>query len=44
MTYLVINIVLVNLDFRHPLYRYNATPGFTYSAMKGYWHFVEPLM
>ncbi len=44
IVYMIANIVIVQLDYSHPLYRFNSEPGYTYSDMNGYGHFVEPLL
>ncbi|EMR01177.1 ABC transporter permease/M1 family aminopeptidase [Cesiribacter andamanensis] len=34
-------LVLGIIDFSHPIYRFNQTPGYVYSDMNGYGHFMQ---
>jgi ABC-2 type transport system permease protein len=42
--YYIVNAFLSNFGFEHHLYRYASTPGYTYSDMNGFGHFIGPIV
>jgi hypothetical protein len=43
LAFIINTIVLPQLDYSHNLYRFASRPGYIYSDMNGYGHFVKPL-
>ena len=42
--YFIVNAFLTNFGFEHRLYRFASTPGYTYSDMNGFGHFIGPIV